>query len=97
MNDFDPAKLAALQVDEIEVTISREVAALLAKWVRQVVAAKLSPEPEAIFVEADELVDRLENFGRAGVDHPDAVFCIACGQLDEPELHDPSRCPGCGE
>jgi hypothetical protein len=24
----------------------------------------------------------------------DAVFCIRCGQPDEPELHDPARCPG---
>jgi len=25
-----------------------------------------------------------------------AVFCIGCGQHDEPELHDATRCPGCG-
>jgi hypothetical protein len=24
----------------------------------------------------------------------DACFCIGCGQPDEPELHDPARCPG---
>ena len=26
----------------------------------------------------------------------DAVFCIGCGQPDEPELHDAARCPGSG-
>jgi hypothetical protein len=26
----------------------------------------------------------------------DAVFCVRCGQPDEPSLHDPARCPGAG-
>ena len=25
-----------------------------------------------------------------------ACFCIGCGQPDEPNLHDPARCPGNG-
>ena len=93
MTDFDPAKLAAAQTDETTVTLSRDLATLIAMCLT--IGLEGAPDDvadQAVINEAFDIADQLRNFGRTGIDHPDAVFCIACGQPDEPELHDLEQC-----
>jgi len=93
MNDFDPAKLESMQVDEITITVAREQADAFAFCLS--VGLDAAPDhayPQEVYDDLFDLADRLGNFGRTGVDNPEAYYCIACGQLDEPELHDPEKC-----
>ncbi len=94
-SDFDPVKLEAAQSDETEITLSRELATLIGKCLTAgLEAAPDDVAEQAVIEEAFDLAEHLSHFGRTGIDHPDAVFCIACGQPDEPELHDPTKCRG---
>jgi hypothetical protein len=91
--DFDPAKLAAMQRDEIEIVVPRELAEAFSYCLYAgVEACNEARYEQNQFDDLFDIAERLENFARTGIDHPDAVYCIACGQPDEPELHDPAKC-----
>jgi hypothetical protein len=93
MNDFDPAALEAAQSYEITVSMSREMAVLVAECLEKgLEAAPDAIAPQDEIDDAFDLAERLSNYGRTGIDHPDCCFCIRCGQPDEPALHDPERC-----
>lgn len=94
MNDFNPDRLATAQSDEIEITVPRELADAFAFCLNAgVEAAPDERYEQSLYDDLFEIAERLENYARTGIDHPDAVYCIACGQPDEPELHDPAKCP----
>ncbi|MCW2763352.1 MAG: hypothetical protein JWR85_3553 [Marmoricola sp.] len=94
MSDFHPAKLAFAQSDEIEISLSRDEATLVALCLASGLRAVPDDVAEqTVTDDVFDLADRLANYGRTGIDHPDACFCISCGQPDEPELHDPAKCP----
>jgi hypothetical protein len=93
VSDFDPIALADAQSDDIEISVSRDLASLVGFALSLgMQAAPDDAADQSLIDDAFDLADQLSNFGRTGIDHLDACYCIACGQVDEPIYHDPAVC-----